>query len=346
MKGKLFLFLVFLNSLALLLLLGFSFKAGSLKKENVKLMKKIGEPVSEKNLEKLKLETESMERKILFFLNLYSKKKEEIPEVNKRLYFAQKASELQKRLKRRAELNLVKAPLFEFSSELPAEKEVDIFLKDLEILEEVVNLGIKENLDFEKINLLKTEDVGEVPLLKKIGVEISLGGKKSNVFSFLDSCLENLLFLDIEELILSEEAEKILVYLKPVSLILSSKFAQEVNKELKPFNFSSFLRVKKSVRTKFLNNKIWGESPEFKKSLKKEATGQRQERFYYRGLAVLKGKEVVVIEDASSGDFLFLALGQKIGEYKLKDFTPEEITLESLKNKKELIIKRRLNNDN
>ena len=63
-------------------------------------------------------------------------------------------------------------------------------------------------------------------------------------------------------------------------------------------------------------------------------------RFLYRGKAVLKTKEVAVIEDSLSQETAFLALEEKIGDFILKELQDFQIILKNINNDQEIIIKR------
>ena len=67
-------------------------------------------------------------------------------------------------------------------------------------------------------------------------------------------------------------------------------------------------------------------------------------RFIYKGNAVLKSKEVAVVEDALNQETLFLSKGESIGGYVLINFTPDFAILRSQEGE-ELIINREEDDD-
>lgn len=63
-------------------------------------------------------------------------------------------------------------------------------------------------------------------------------------------------------------------------------------------------------------------------------------RFAYRGRAVLRSKDVVVIEDTLNQETLFLGRDERIGDFTVQDFSDDQVILKDKDDDKELVVRR------
>ncbi|MBN1794613.1 MAG: hypothetical protein JW844_06580 [Candidatus Omnitrophica bacterium] len=71
---------------------------------------------------------------------------------------------------------------------------------------------------------------------------------------------------------------------------------------------------------------VEGEKPAMKEIIKVELL-PRKTVFIYRGISVVKGREVVALESADEGEVFFVGVGDEINQYTVTDITDMEVII-------------------
>lgn len=245
-----------------------------------------------------------------------------------------------------------------FKEKLPGEKEAIYLLNQLYGLKETVNLGVDYNITFNSINPLSMSDVEELKdkgAIKQLKSRIEFTSSAEGLMEFLIGltdvipavCIDNIssnfsgpsLFkteLTLSHFVIEPELwESLAAIIKKEDIKKSSSlFSKDAIIEQQ--NYERTLRRKNpflAVVAKQIDSGgrfIQGS----------EAPPKPAKRFFYRGKATLKGKEVVVIEDVLNKETVFADIGEKIANFIVKNFTEEYVVFENINDHKETTIGR------
>ncbi|MFA4889081.1 MAG: hypothetical protein WC628_05865 [Candidatus Omnitrophota bacterium] len=300
---------------------------------------------------------------------LDNKKRWLVKDYDMSIYFVEELNKANIALKNKAGQKKVDFPSFVFQEQLPSEAEAILYLNQLYGLREVVNLGLDYGVSFtsvipEEIGRetkvkLEPKDAKEakgVKQAKEVSEDEVIGAKvircrlelvcpaqalvefiiqlnslvpkvffellaiKSEGETFKVSLMINQLVMDLEWKTGEElpEAEPDIALSKPAAAIVdglraASPFLLPPKKEPKPPEAGDT------------------ESPQQLKPVI---------RFYYRGKAMLKGKEVALVEDAKNQETAFLAPGDRIAEFTMQEFNEDKVVLKNSQSSEELVVKK------
>lgn len=244
-----------------------------------------------------------------------------------------------------------------FKEKLPGEKEAIYLLNQLYGLKEVVNLGVDYGVTFDSVNPLSMDSVEELKdkrAIKQLKTAIELTSSAEGLIEFLIGLMDitpavfidniSLNFLDP----LSLKAELTLSHFVIEPELWGSLGALGRREDVKKFSslFSKDAIIEQQNYERILRRK----NPFLAVVAKQIDTGGRFaqvsdtpkqiKRFFYRGKATLKGKEVVVIEDALNKETVFLSIGETISNFNVKNFTDEYVVFENINDNKEMTIGR------
>ena len=259
------------------------------------------------------------------------------------IYFVEELSKSKQSLKMKSSDKKVSYPDLGFKETLPDEKEAIRLLKQLYVIREVVNRGIDCGLNFNSVTPLPLEDSGISSGVKVAKTRAEFTASAPALIEFLIQISE-LIPLDSIETILLKSQDSIFKADMTLSHIVIEADWKDKTIPFTPLNIrdvfgsqEKFINILR-VSNPFSVNK----PPEAQEELPAQAGEQPKKiaRFLYRGKAVLKTKEVAVIEDSLSQETAFLALEEKIGDFILKELQDFQIILKNINNDQEIIIKR------
>ncbi len=262
------------------------------------------------------------------------------------IYFVEELGLIKQSLKEMADSAKLNVPDLGFKESLPSERDAQYLLSQLYGIREIIASGITYAVEFtrceplgllekspqEGIRIARTRLAAKCPADTLIEFIIRLNEIVPKV------CFETLV-LRTQERVFEMElvVEHIVTEIEPE--ILAESVTPAAPSEVTPrseYNIIGYLRANNPffVPEATVPPGVPATSPETA-----QATAQRV-RFSYRGVAKLRGKPVVVIEDALTQETVFVAREGRIGDFRVTDFNDERAVLANVDDGKELIIKR------
>ncbi len=259
------------------------------------------------------------------------------------IYFVDELSKASQFLKLKAINKGMSYPDLGFKEALPDEKEAGYLLRQLYALKEVVSRGMDCGVNFISIAPHPIEDLGILAGIKTAKTRIEFTAQAPALIEFLIQVSDIVPLNSVESILVKSQdstfkSDMILSY----TVIDTDWKAEELH--FTPLNIRDVF----GSQEKFINM-LRGKNPfsvasppETQEELPAQVSGQPKKlsRFLYRGKAVLKTKEVAVIEDTLNQETVFLALQEKIGDFILKELQDFQIILKNINNGQEMSIKR------
>ena len=162
-----------------------------------------------------------------------------------------------------------------------------------------------------------------------------------NLSKYLLLITEDKPFLNIDYL--KFKREEFIEGLITVSRVMLDKsLLNLVSENIKPFDYSERISLEDTFKEKFSKNKIFKEREKrIAPSIGNIKTVSTEtQRFFYRGIGILKGEEVAALEDSLKGEVLFLTIGDRVEDFEVKEFSNTQLILENIRTSKRLILKR------
>jgi hypothetical protein len=284
--------------------------------------------------------------------------------------FVEELNKVNQFLKMKAGEKKVDFPTLVFQEQLPSEEQALYLLNQLHALKEVANLGMDYGVNFTSVipeEFEKETAQAKAPTPAKSAKELKppqeakadIEGAKT-LFSRIDLICpaENLLEFIIqlnrlvpkvffESLAIKNEETVFKVSLRLAQIALNTDWYRQ------PLSAGGVIPADLAEQEQPSVDSLRQNSP-FSLPPKKTLPALEQlagdggkqteavvpKRFFYRGKATLKSQEVAVIEDVLNQETVFLKPGGRVGNFLLKDFSAEEVTLQNTENSEELIVKR------
>lgn len=322
-------------------------RIAGLTKENLKNSAALNQVLpgfNEQALKRLKEDITRLEAQLLALAYLFDPPQKQLKEdYDLPIYFIEELSNIKRALKMKSGDKKVSYPDLGFKETLPDEKEARYLLKQLYVFREVVNRGVDCGLNFNSVTPLPSEDSGISPGVKVAKARAEFTASVPALMEFLIQTSE-LAPLDSIETILLKSEDSIFKADMTLSHILIEDDWKDKRIPFTPLNMKDiFGSQEKFINILRVSNPFSSlKPPEAQEELPAQAGGEPKKlaRFLYRGKAVLKTKEVAVIEDTLSQETVFLSLQEKIGDFILKELQDVQIILKNINNGQEIIIKR------
>lgn len=263
------------------------------------------------------------------------------------IYFIEELGEVNRFLKQKALEKQVNPVDLGFKEKIPPESEAIYLLSQLYGLKEVLSLGMDYGINFKSVGPEGMKEQGGIPGIKVVKSRMKLTCPAQGLIEFMIQLTEHVPLVSLE----SFSAKLVEGSFFEVDLALAHLVIEpSLLGILEPQKPSLSLLKKISLEQQDFIKSLRSKNPFFVANTKEALSLPQTEiilgqpkafvRFFYRGKAKLKAKEVVVIEDTLNQETVFLALQEKLGNLVLKDFSDEQIILENLDDGKQIIIKK------
>jgi hypothetical protein len=264
------------------------------------------------------------------------------------IHFMEELGKINQLLRTRAVQKQVNFPDIVFKEKLPSEQEAFYLLSQLYGIKEVASLGMDYNIAFKSLIPLGIDDVQAVPGIKIAKSNMELICPAQGLIEFIIQ-LNTIIpkpFIGSISLKSKDTVFDINLAISNIVMDLAWKDKQDLYvssdikdiKEVLPPKELDSIRILRNMNPFLVAQATRPALPELETAVKTEAA--QVPRFIYRGKALLKSKEVVVIEDTLNKETVFLDLKEKIGGFLLKEFSDTQIILENMDDGKETIIER------
>lgn len=328
-------------------------RVGHLKRANTKNLALLNQALpafNEQSLTRLKQEIRGLNAELISLSALFDPKERWLKEnYDLSILFVEDLNNVNQSLKNKAKAKQLDFVDLNFPEKLPAESEAVYLLAQLYGLKEVVNLGMDLGINFKSIKpkgIKKVEGLAKLVLARNY---LELVCPKETLIEFIIQLNDIIPKAHPDSLLIKSEDSSFKIDLNFSNVILDIDWQDKDIKELpitkldEPFleiaqNFTPILRNK---------NPFFVTAPKEKSQLPSEGKiyvtteeGKPAPRFLYRGKAILKTKEVVVIEDTLNKETVFLGLQDKYGNLKLTYSSDEDVILENINDGSKIFIKR------
>jgi hypothetical protein len=268
------------------------------------------------------------------------------------IYFVEQLDKVNQFLKLKAQEKGLTSPNLGFTEKLPSETDAVYLLSQLYGLKRTVSLGMDYGINFTSVNpgISAVQELEGLSGMKLIKSRIELVSPIQSLIEFIIELTQAVPVVSIESFSLSSKDSSYQIDLMlghiviPVTLAeLLSPFelAQNEQGQIMPLLKRFSLEEQNFIYILRSNNPFFIAQPKQTAAVSPE-TGEQKPlvRFFYRGGAILKSKEVVVIEDALNQEVRFLAPGERIDDYILVDAKDDKIILKKADSGEEIIVER------
>lgn len=322
-----------------------------IKKNNLKNLTALNQLLpgfNERSLEKLQKETNDLKTQIVNLADIFNPKERWFKkDYDLSIYFVEELGAVSQSLKTKALDKQVDFADLGFKEKLPSEEEARYLLSQLYGLKEIASVGIDHSTGFKLINPLGIESIEGLPEIKLAKSRIELTAPTQVLTEFiiklndiipkpltatfslksqdsffqmslnLEHIIVDLSWKDRKEYVASEEIKKGLLW------------------EKQDQNFIRLLRTNSPFLVAAKEISLPGMIQETKVDKSKQLP-----MFLYKGKAVLRSKDVVLIEDTLNQETVFLGKGEKINNFILNEFSSEKVVLKNIDSGQELVLKR------
>lgn len=298
---------------------------------------------NKQTLDKLRQEISQLEGHLLALAYLFDPPDKEITkDYDLPIYFVDELSKTKQFLKLKAVNKGMNSPDLGFKETLPDEKEAKYLLRQLYTIKEVVSRGMDCGVNFISISPQPIEDLGIFSGVKAAKTRIEFTASAPALIEFLIQASE-IVPLDSVETILLKSEESAFKADMTLSYTVIDADWKDKKINFTPLNIRDVFGSQEKFISILRSNNPFSVviPPEIKEELPVEAAEQTKKpsRFLYRGKAVLKTKEVAVIEDTLNQETVFLGLQEKIGDFILKELQDFQIILKNINTGQEIIVK-------
>jgi len=269
------------------------------------------------------------------------------------IHFVEELGKVNQFLKLKAREKGVVSANLGFTEKLPSETEAVYLLSQLYGLKRAVSLGIDYGMNFTSINpgISAMQELEGLSGIKLVKSRIELISPIQSLIEFMIELTQTVPVVSLESLSLSLKdssykidlmLDHIVIPVTLAELLAPFELARNEQAQIMPLLKRFSLEEQNFIYILRSNNPFFVARP-------KEATsgpleeGEKQEplsRFFYRGKAILKSKEVVIIEDALNQEVHFSTLGEGVDDYILIDARDDKIILKKADTDEEIIIER------
>lgn len=267
------------------------------------------------------------------------------------IYFVEELGRVNQFLKNKAVDKQAAFPELGFKEKLPSEQEAFCLLSQLFGLKELLSLGLDNDINFKVIEPLNIEDVSGFEGMKLAKSRVELTGLAQNLAEFIIQLNEIATRPQVDSIVLKSSDAGFSADLKLSHIVIDEGWKDKQSelpastdiKEALPETAQNFIRILRSNNPFFVLTAKEAIAASSGEQAQTPADGQKDSqlsRFLYRGKAVMKSKEVVVVEDTLNQETVFLGRGERIGNFILKEFSNDSILLTNTDDGQEMIISR------
>lgn len=313
---------------------------------NTAMLNQVWPGLDEQALAKLKNEISSMEASLLAMAHLFDPSQKGLKkDYDPAIYFVDELGKTSQALKAKAASKQLEYNDLGFKEKLPDEKEVPYLLKQLSLLNEAVSRGIDCGVNFTSISPQPAEEVADISNTRMVKARMEL---KAPVASFLEfivqlSQIEPLAYAESLNLKTEDSNLKGEIVIAQLLIDADWKYKDTPFTPLSPkIIFADEATAVNTLRGSdvFAVPKTTLTSPQAGDGAGSAEKPKQAPRFIYRGKAVLRDKEVAVVEDTLAQKTVFVASGEKINDFILRKFDNQEIILENADSSQKITIKR------
>ncbi|MCX5697576.1 MAG: hypothetical protein NTU54_06400 [Candidatus Omnitrophica bacterium] len=273
------------------------------------------------------------------------------------IYFVEELSKANRALKQKASDKQLNFSELNFKEKVPSDREASSMINQLHGLEKAVDLGLDYGVNFKSVEPGVTENLDAIPGIRQQKSQMKIMCPGSSIMDFITGVNQAAPYLSFDSFIFSLKGSYFEADLNVGHTICDRKALdiaqpaeQPKNKTSSPSQAMKELNAKQEDLARILkiNNPFMHEGeqkneskeqPQPSAQQKKEKTDE--ERFFYHGKAILRSKEVAVIEDTENQETIFVARGDNVGNFTLKDFSEDQAVLgASSPGAKDVVIKR------
>ncbi|MDD4940062.1 MAG: hypothetical protein PHE18_06660 [Candidatus Omnitrophica bacterium] len=257
------------------------------------------------------------------------------------IYFVEELSKTKEALKAKAADKGITYPELGFKETLPDDKEAVYLLKQLNIIKEAVEKGMDSEVNFNSITPQAMEDLGMGGIkLLKTSLEFTAGARE--MIDFLIRLSESVPISSVETMLVKQQGPGFRANMALDNVVIETDWKEKPIR-FAPLNLKEiFFGQEKNISSLRANNPFLGTQSLEPASLPPQppAEVKQGERFLYQGKAILRSKEVAVLEDTLRKETFFLAVGEKEGGFILKSMTDTELILKNAVTGEEISVKR------
>jgi len=313
--------------------------------KNLTTLNQVSPGFNNKTLGQIKQEISQLEERLLALAYLFDPPDKEISkDYDLPIYFVDELSKASQFLKLKAINKGISYPDLGFKETLPDEKEARYLLRQVYILKEVVSRGMDCGVNFISITPLPIEDLAFFTDIKLAKTRIEFTAQAPALIEFIIQVSEIVPLDSMESVLLSRSEDSHFTVDMTLSYTVIDTDWKDKEIPFAPLNIRDVFLGQEKFINMLRGNDLLSVvvPPETKEELPVQAGVQRKQlaRFLYRGKAVLKGKEVAVIDDTLNQETVFLSLQEKIGDFILKDLQDLQVILENINKDQEIIVKR------
>ncbi len=327
-------------------------RANALKKNNLKDLATLNEAwegFNNQSIGQLEKEIKGIKKDILRLKGYFDPKEKWLKkEYDLSIYFAEELVKANQFLKAKAEEKHVDFIDLGLKEKIPSQIEASYLLSQLYGLKEIVNIGMNYSINFKSINPIGLEKPAELPQIKQVKSQLELSCPVEAFAEFIIQLNGLIPRPDIKSLSLKKSEDSFLniqMSLNHIAIALDWEEEETLPKQGPASENESLTEAVRILRT----NNPFGVAQIKESSLTTQQAEQQNldkdkkvqlSRFLYQGKAILKTKEVVVIEDTLNNEVIFLGKGQNYGNFRLKDFSDEKLILENIDDGSVIVIKK------
>lgn len=304
---------------------------------------------NKQSLQQLKQEIRNSKIKIARLAGIFDPKEKWLKnDYDLSIYFVEQVGEINRFLKAKSVEKQISIPELAFKEKMPAESEAFYLLSQLYGLQEIINLGIDYNIQFQSINPLEIQKLDGLPEIRLAGSRIEFICPAEGLIEFILQLSQLIPRPSIESLSLQSQEDNFQMVLTLNNILVNLDwkdkqefyaYVQDSKEGLEPQE-QNWDRVLRGSNLFFVPAQKEMSSSDQAQAASKTKKPKQEARFLYRGKATLKSKEVVVIEDTLNQETLFLAPGDSVGNFTLDSFSTDQALLKNADNGQEIIIKR------
>jgi len=259
------------------------------------------------------------------------------------IYFVDELGKTNQLLKAKAATKQVNYTDLGFKEKLPEEKEARYLLRQLYTLQAVVSKGIDCGINFIAIAPQPLEDLGDLAGIKVAKARLELTAPASAFLEFIIQISQIVPLVCVESLLLKSQDSVFKIEMTLAQTLIEADW-KEKGIPFNPLNEKDiFLGQEKFINVLRGDNPLSAPKPQGSAQPAAQANIEQPKqplRFLYKGKATLQSKEVAIVEDTLNKKTVFLAPGEKIGDFLLKELKGQEIVLKNITDDREITIKR------
>ncbi|MFH1457802.1 MAG: hypothetical protein ABIG31_01380 [Candidatus Omnitrophota bacterium] len=333
------------------LLLAFLFMLARLKilkgksSKNIAMLEEVLPGFNEQSLEQFKRQIQSLKMRLVRLAAVLDPKDRWLKkDYDLTIHFVEELGSINAFLRSKAIEKKTNFPDIVFKEKLPSEREAFYLLSQLYGIKEVVSLAIDYNITIKSITPLGIEDVKGVSGLKVTKSNVELACPATGLIEFIIELNDILPKPFIEAVSLKSEDSIFDVNVTISNIVIDLPWKDQEEFKITGSDAKGDLspQDQDSIRTLRNSNPFF--IPQVVEPVTENSPAVKTEpapgpRFLFRGKARLKSKEVLVIEDTLKKETTFLSLGDRIGNFILKEFSGDQAVLENTQEGKIIIIK-------